>query len=278
MDLNDIKMHSPVIEGSDDFDKTQSDNVFALELQKIIQEEANNGEHDVLGEAIATVDVELPELSGSSTPGLVFGHEKLMAVGRSTQSGSDLTVEHILGEMELDNDDDQEFTDRLKSLLCDTDGLKRAYEDELGLDSVSKKKQKSIYETLSPPESMSPLSDKNEIRALSCERNDLDKDISLAKRKINSQKMLKQVPLPPKLTNEFAMTQVAEMKKRIINTHKLILNFNFLKDGYARTCNELRKSVIKLKDSEYDRARLVKENQDLKRLVLELSKQLNERH
>ena len=161
---------------------------------------------------------------------------------------------------------------------CDTDGLKRAYEDELGLDSVSKKKQKSIYETLSPPESMSPLSDKNEIRALSCERNDLDKDISLAKRKINSQKMLKQVPLPPKLTNEFAMTQVAEMKKRIINTHKLILNFNFLKDGYARTCNELRKSVIKLKDSEYDRARLVKENQDLKRLVLELSKQLNERH
>ncbi|CCK68143.1 Atc1p KNAG_0A04720 [Huiozyma naganishii CBS 8797] len=70
--------------------------------------------------------------------------------------------------------------------------------------------------------------------------------------------------LPEKLTNEYTMKQVSEMKKRIINTHKLILNFNFLKDGYARTCIELKKSLQSLKESEVHRAHLLLENEQLR--------------
>lgn len=278
MDLDDIKGHSHIINEDAEFDKTDSDNTFALELQKIIQQETNGGkvQDDVLAEAIATVDVDLPYLSNVSSPGLVYGTNKQSEHPQSHGGkDSDLTVEHILGDLQSGTEDDKEFTDRLNRLLCAPDSLKRGFSGDMEIDIPSNKKRKSVYETLSPPESMSPLSDKNDAQ----QNRDLNthKDFSAMKRKINSQRMLKQVPLPPKLTNEFTMTQVAEMKKRVINTHKLILNFNFLKDGYARSCEELSKTVVKLKDSEFDRARLVKENQDLKRMVLEMSKQLNEK-
>ncbi|CCF56910.1 hypothetical protein KAFR_0B06140 [Kazachstania africana CBS 2517] len=89
------------------------------------------------------------------------------------------------------------------------------------------------------------------------------------------QKIFQEIPIPEKLTNEYTMQQVSEMKKRIINIHKLILNFNFLKDGYARTCIELKKTVNCLKDSELHRAHLLLENEKLKRKLSELNKQAN---
>ncbi|CDO94047.1 unnamed protein product [Kluyveromyces dobzhanskii CBS 2104] len=276
MDLGDIKTHSHIINEDAGFDKTDPDNTFALELQKIIQQETSGGKtrDDVLAEAIATVDVDLPYLSNVSSPGLVYATNKPIDPHSHGGKETDLTVEHILGDLQAGTEDDKEFTEKLNRLLFAPDGLKRSFQDDIEIELTSNKKHKSVYETLSPPESMSPLSDKNDIQ----QNRDLNthKDFSAIKRKINSQRMLKQVPLPPKLTNEFTMTQVAEMKKRIINTHKLILNFNFLKDGYARSCEELSKTVVKLKDSEFDRARLVKENEDLRKMVLEMSKQLKE--
>lgn len=74
--------------------------------------------------------------------------------------------------------------------------------------------------------------------------------------------------------NEFTMSQVAEMKQRIINTHKLLLNFNFLKDGYARTCVEFKKAMHHLRDSEIHRAHLVQENQELRDKIAELTAKL----
>ncbi|QLQ82309.1 hypothetical protein HG537_0H00700 [Torulaspora globosa] len=73
---------------------------------------------------------------------------------------------------------------------------------------------------------------------------------------------------------EFTMNQVAEMKQRIINTHKLLLNFNFLKDGYARTCVEFKKAMHHLRDSEIHRAHLVQENQELRNKIAELTAKL----
>ena len=83
--------------------------------------------------------------------------------------------------------------------------------------------------------------------------------------------VFKQIPTPKPLTNEFTMLQVSEMKKRIINTHKLLLNFNYLKDGYARTCVELKKTLECLRDSELHRAHLLLENERLKKKLQEVS-------
>ncbi|AQZ17302.1 ATC1 (YDR184C) [Zygosaccharomyces parabailii] len=76
-------------------------------------------------------------------------------------------------------------------------------------------------------------------------------------------------------TNAFTMAQVLETKKRIINTHKLILNFNFLKDGYARTCVEFKKSMHSLRDSEIRRAHLMEENEELRNKIKELTEKLD---
>ncbi len=67
------------------------------------------------------------------------------------------------------------------------------------------------------------------------------------------------------------------MKARIINTHKLLLNFNFIKEGYARSCIQLKKTMDSLKDSEIHRAHLLVENDDLKQQILELTQKLNEK-
>lgn len=277
MDLDNVRIHSEIVDENGGFDKAEADNTFALELQKIIQQETGQSKdpnHDVLAEALATVDVDLPDVSNMSSPGLVYATEKRTEAPITDNKNSDLTVEHILGDSQVGNEEDDVFTKKLNSLLCDTNDIKRRYEEDTEHQQSSNKKQKSVYETLSPPESVSPLSDKSETQQ--GKESNTEKDYLLLRRKVASPKFLKQAPLPPPLTNEFTMRQVSEMKKRIINTHKLILNFNFLKDGYARTCEELSKTVIKLKDSEFDRARLVKENQDLKKLVLQLSKQLAE--
>lgn len=83
--------------------------------------------------------------------------------------------------------------------------------------------------------------------------------------------------VPEKLTNEYTINQISEMKKRIINTHKLLLNFNFLKDSYAKTCIELKKSLNALRDSEIHRAHLLLENETLKAKLLELKSAKNEK-
>lgn len=85
-----------------------------------------------------------------------------------------------------------------------------------------------------------------------------------------------QLFIPEKLTKEYTMHQVSEMKKRIINTHKLLLNFNFLKDSYAKTCIELKKSLNALRDSEIHRAHLLLENEKLKTRLHKLESSKNE--
>lgn len=55
------------------------------------------------------------------------------------------------------------------------------------------------------------------------------------------------------------------MKRRIIDSHKLLLNFNVIKDNYARACVQLKRSVTALKDSEIHRAHLILENEELKK-------------
>lgn len=75
--------------------------------------------------------------------------------------------------------------------------------------------------------------------------------------------------------NEFIMNQVKETKKRIINSHKLILNFKLLKDSYNKTCQEFEKSTHNLRESEIQRAYLYQENEKLRRIVIELNGRLN---
>lgn len=70
---------------------------------------------------------------------------------------------------------------------------------------------------------------------------------------------------PVVITNEYTVSQVAQMKRRIIDSHKLLLNFNVIKDNYARACVQLKRSVTALKDSEIHRAHLILENEELKK-------------
>lgn len=167
------------------------------------------------------------------------------------------------------------------------------------------KRMKLLYDTISP-ESLSPLSDnsdflKNTSSKVSCTRiipsttNNISEQVfdensirskshGLENQNLNfSTCVQNKEPLGQagpvqsvfkKFTNEFTMQQVAETKRRIINTHKLILNFNFLKDSYIRCCSELKRTMLKLKTSEYHRAQLVKDNEQLKRLALELHTKL----
>lgn len=74
-----------------------------------------------------------------------------------------------------------------------------------------------------------------------------------------------------KINNDFTMNQIKETKKRIINTHKLMLNFNLLKDSYNKTCEEFKKSIHNLKESEIQRAHLYQENEKLRKIVAELN-------
>ncbi|CAR26900.1 hypothetical protein ZYGR_0I01720 [Zygosaccharomyces rouxii] len=73
-----------------------------------------------------------------------------------------------------------------------------------------------------------------------------------------------------KVNNEFTMNQIKETKRRIVNTHKLMLNFNLLKDSYNKTCEEFKKSIQNLRESEIQRAHLYQENEKLRKIVVEL--------
>lgn len=176
----------------------------------------------------------------------------------SNENDLEKTLHHLLtaenSHLEDDDDDkpamDSEFTGQkhltLESILEDADGDiffdldegKRSPVEDLQEGNVKRVKAegKIIYEQLLSPASLSPQS--------------MDGNQSSG----NS----------GKLSNEFTMSQVAETKRRIINTHKLLLNFNFLKDGYARTCVEFKKVMHHLRDSEVHRAHLLQENQQLR--------------
>ncbi|CCH62383.1 hypothetical protein TBLA_0H00950 [Henningerozyma blattae CBS 6284] len=81
---------------------------------------------------------------------------------------------------------------------------------------------------------------------------------------------------PIKYTNEFTMFQITEMKQRMINTNKLMLNFNYLKNGYSKICIELKKSINALRDSEIHRAHLADENEQLKNQLQQMKYQLSQ--
>ena len=128
--------------------------------------------------------------------------------------------------------------------------------------------------SLSPSSSNSPANSDSQMKLESIALTNLqqEKTLVVPKRAAVVVPEKPQLVVPEKNTNEFTMLQVADVKKRIINTHKLILNFNFLKDGYARTCVELKKAMGCLKDSELHRAQLMAENEHLKKQLAALSK------
>ncbi|KAL3241611.1 Atc1p [Nakaseomyces bracarensis] len=93
--------------------------------------------------------------------------------------------------------------------------------------------------------------------------------------KLKKTEVTKTAPAAPKVyTNEFTMKEVAKMKRRVIDSHRLLLNFNVVKEGYARTCVQLKQSVIALKDSEIRRAHLMMENEDLKDELEQMKRKL----
>lgn len=165
-----------------------------------------------------------------------------------------LTAENpSLDESQLENETtgQKHFTlqsileDANEDIFFDLDEGKRSPSEDLPESNVKRAKidGKVIYEQLLTPASLSPQS--------------IDGNQSGGK-----------------CSNEFTMNQVAEMKRRIINTHKLLLNFNFLKEGYARTCVEFKKVMHHLKDSEIHRAHLLQENEQLREQVAALTAQL----
>lgn len=239
----------------------QDEHILEMELHKLLSEETHQSHHelnhekDVLGEAIekAMAEMDFPELLDQHS-------HSTENVTRDPQNNDLLTVESILENDTLITTNDNTVTNLAV----------------ISQDPINKKLG-TVYETLSP-ESLSPFSDNNDLPI----KNDLMKYVneknnsSQIKNKrgrptTSPQRVCKDVPLPSKLTNEFTMMQVSEIKKRIFNTHKLMLNFNFLKDGYTRSCSELKKTINKLKESEYHRANLIRENENLKSLVLELT-------
>lgn len=102
--------------------------------------------------------------------------------------------------------------------------------------------------------------------------------ISTKQDSVNNRKkeVTDQVSKPAYYTNEYTMKEVAKMKKRVIDSHRLILNFNVVKEGYARTCVQLKQSVIALKDSEIRRAHLMMENEELREELEMMKKKLEE--
>ncbi|GCF01468.1 alpha,alpha-trehalase [Zygosaccharomyces mellis] len=129
--------------------------------------------------------------------------------------------------------------------LGDNDKRPLNYDDEK--QEEAPKKRAAYEDTVLSPISLSPLSTDENSRQSTTE----------SKRS--------------RLNSEFTMDQIKETKKRIINTHKLILNFNLLKDSYNKTCEEFKKSIYNLRESEIQRAHLYQENEKLRKLVGKLN-------
>ncbi|KAG0666042.1 alpha,alpha-trehalase [Maudiozyma exigua] len=215
-----------------------------------------------------------------------------------------LSLDTILGDTNHAEDMDLHLTD----ILGTSNQKKRSIENvdsknDLETEEEKNKKRRTertikeirIYKTteepflspasLSPSSSLSPENSETNIKLESLPLNTFDKKKQNRKptNKNNNKTVITEtkqidIPSPAKYTKEFTMKQVSDMKKRIINSHKLILNFNFLKDRYARTCAELKKAMNCLKDSEIHRTHLITENEQLKNQVADLKRQLQEQY
>lgn len=211
-------------------------------------------------------EMELPEMLMGSTSGWgPLEQDDDQDQIQTTEAPEHLTVENILAGDALHG-----YTGRSR---------KRAYEDEdAEHGQEADPTLQNVYETLSPA-SLSPISDPGYKQKGSHAATPAASAKPVFKEPHTShgpaQKVHKPAEAPAKLTNEFTMLQVADVKRRIINTHKLMLNFNFLKDGYSRTCVELKRTLLRLKQSEIHRTRLLQENEQLKRLVIEQNEKLN---
>lgn len=149
------------------------------------------------------------------------------------------------------------------------------------IDKPTIKKKKSLLKTTNEP-ILSPASLSPSSSLASSDTNEshlkIESMITDITSKIDSARQdIVSATKPAKFTNEFTISQISEMKARIINTHKLLLNFNFIKEGYARSCIQLKKTMDSLKDSEIHRAHLLVENDDLKQQIVELTQKVNEK-
>ncbi|SCU96807.1 LAFA_0G08218g1_1 [Lachancea sp. 'fantastica'] len=198
-----------------------------------------------------------------------------------------LTVDRILAEHTLHG---VEVADKLKR------GSDDELEQDLGINLQDQQAEQNalavenctqenthktlgVYQTLSPA-SLSPTSDsesqyKHKKHQPHAVKAPTTNNTNTKQKSTLTQKVHNPTDQPAKFSEEFTMAQVADVKKRIINTHKLFLNFNFLKDGYARTSVELKRSLLRLKQSEIHRAHLMHENEQLRKLVLEQCEKLD---
>lgn len=186
------------------------------------------------------------------------------------ESGLDSDIiqeKHLTLESILENQDTGIFFD----LDEDPNASRKRSQSIEGDDSSelaakrTKYMDKAIYDQLLSPASLSPSSTDENGRS---KTDNISLTVPTAPVTISKEN--------EGLGNEFTMKQVSEMKQRVMNTHKLLLNFNFLKDGYARTCVEFKKALHHLKDSEIHRAHLLQENEELKDKIAQLTVQLQQ--
>lgn len=215
-----------------------------------------------------------------------------------------LSLDTILGDTNHVEEMDLHLTD----ILGTTNPKKRSIEESDSKNNLETEEEKNkkrrtqrtikeirIYKnteepflspaSLSPSSSLSPENSETNIKLESLPLNTFERKKQIRKptnknnnRAVITETKQSEIPSPAKYTKEFTMKQVSDMKRRIINSHKLILNFNFVKDGYARTCVELKKAMNCLKDSEIHRTHLLAENEQLKKQVNDLKKQLQEQN
>lgn len=191
--------------------------------------------HNVADTDPEDFDVKYPEIDNEDIQCSDIG-----ILDSDIMQGKHLTLESLL-----------ESGDSMMFDLDDTPKKRLSNEIDVDQDFEASNKRKKLdtaaYEQLLSPASLSPLS--------------TDGNTNTNNNSILSK--IAEVKSVDSYTNDFTIEQIKEMKKRIINTHKLFLNFNLLKDSYSKTCVEFKKVLNILKDSEIHRSHLLKENQEL---------------
>ncbi|SCU81803.1 LADA_0C01156g1_1 [Lachancea dasiensis] len=249
----------------------------------LTQGDGQNDTSDPLHSAIekAISEMELPEVivspeEWSPTEDESDGKGEDTTHGIGAAASLHLTVDNILADHLLQGLGTRDSQKRSHEEILENQAKDRAHLDNIPADEQTGSKS-TAYETLSPA-SLSPISDSETLQYKHRKQHSagFKKPALTATSNATTltQRIHSPVEPPAKLTNEFTMAQVADVKKRIISTHKLLLNFNFLKDGYARTTVELKKALLRLKQSEIHRAQLLQENEQLKRLVIEQNEKL----
>ncbi|SMN19850.1 similar to Saccharomyces cerevisiae YDR184C ATC1 Nuclear protein, possibly involved in regulation of cation stress responses and/or in the establishment of bipolar budding pattern [Maudiozyma saulgeensis] len=219
-------------------------------------------------------------------------------IDASLLNDKQLSLDTILGENTHTTDMDMHLTDLLGTNNTKKRSIDGVTEEKDHSELQKQKKTKTeknikdirIYKTtdepflspasLSPSSTLSSENNETQIKLeslpITSYNKKKQKKIIGKGKTLTSETLKADTPIPDKYTNEFTMTQVTDIKKRIVSTHKLILNFNFLKDGYARTCVELKKAMMCLKDSEIHRAHLLTENEQLKKELAALKSTVKE--